>query len=475
MTDGALERSRADGSTSSSGLARRYGVVTAGTIVVANMVGSGIFTTSGFMASLLPGPGWVIGCWLLGGLIALSGALGYAELATRMPRGGAEYVYLSRLYHPSLGFLTGWTSFIVGFSAPIALSALGLVAYLARGFGLEAGGLDAAATRWPYRAAAILVILAFTGLHYVGGRLGPRVQNGLTAVKVGIVIGIAAAGLAVAPESVPVPTTVLERPFDPLDFGTAMMMVMFAYSGWNGAAYIAGEVRRPRKTLPIALVGGTVVVIGLYLAVNVFIFAVAPWDRLEGVVTVVETAAVEAFGLGFGRVLSLLVGVALFSSLSAFVMIGPRVYHAMAEDGLFFGTAARVHPRFGVPSTAILIQGLVESLLVVLGTFEQLLVYLGFALGLFPWLAVAGLFVARARGVGEARAARVSGYPVVPLFYLVSSLGLMVVAFLNRPFESSAAIVTVGAGWPIYLAWERSRHRSRMAGSERKGKRAGQE
>ncbi len=236
-----------------------------------------------------------------------------------------------------------------------------------------------------------------------------------------------------------------------------MMMVMFAYSGWNGAAYIAGEVARPRKTLPIALVAGTGIVMVLYLAVNLFIFAVAPWDRLEGVVTVVEVAGVAAFGPGFGRVLSLLTGVALFSSLSAFIMIGPRVYHAMAEDGLFFARAAQVHPRFGVPSTAILIQGCVASVLVALGTFEQLLVYLGFALGLFPWLAVVGLFKARARRVGEAGAARVSGYPLVPLFYLLTSLALMVVAFVNRPLESSAAILTVAAGWPVFLAWERGR------------------
>ncbi len=243
-----------------SALPRRFGAVTATALVVANMVGSGIFTTSGILAGQLPHPLWVMGCWFLGGLIATGGALCYAELATRMPSEGGEYVYLRRLFHPSLGFLTGWTSFFVGFSAPIALSALGFAAYMFAGlknfnllkcaddFGME------------QKIIAIIVIGLFTGLHYMGGRIGPRVQNGLTALKILLVLGLALVGLLYGKGSWTNVVSAPARPFNLVSFGTAMMLVMFAYSGWNASAYIAGELREPKRTLPVSLVVGTLIV-----------------------------------------------------------------------------------------------------------------------------------------------------------------------------------------------------------------------
>ncbi len=439
-------------------LNRRISGTTATSIVVANIIGAGIFTTSGIMAQGLPSAAWVLGCWVFGGLIAMAGALCYAELATRMPDEGAEYLYLRRLYHPVLGFLTGWTSFVVGFSAPIAASAMGFSEYVFAGADWNFLGADPARLAIWKKGAARVVVALFTFVHYAGLRAGSIVQNLLTGLKIAIIVGLAAAGLVMSGgRALPVVTTATPDggTFDWTALGTAMMLVMFAYSGWNASAYVAGELKNPRRTLPVSLIGGTAIVIVLYLAVNLFVFGSVPYSELKGTIAIVEKAAVGTFGGWMGRGLSVMIGLALLSSLSAFILIGPRVYYAMARDGLFFPFAANLHSRRHVPGRSIIVQGILAAVLVIFGTFEQLLVYIGFALGIFPWLAVAGLFIVRRRKIGDASAVRVVGYPFVPIFFLASTLILMAVAYANRPFESIAAVLTVLAGIPLYLLWRR--------------------
>jgi APA family basic amino acid/polyamine antiporter len=432
---------------------RQIGAFTATNIVVANIIGSGIFVTSGILAGLLPGAGWVLLCWVFGGLIAITGSLCYAELSTRMPEEGAEYVYLKNLYHPALGFLTGWTSFFVGFSAPIAASAMAFAEYMYVGLNGNLIVLDPMQLVIAKKATAIAILFLFTLLHYSGVKAGSRVQNVLTVLKIAIVLGLAAAGLAFGDGQLSRIDLAWHGSFRWTAIGTAMMLVMFTYSGWNASAYIAGELKHPRRTLPVSLLVGTGIVIVLYLAVNLFIFHAIPYDELKGTIAVVERASVNSFGIWMGRALGIMVAFALLSSLSAFIMIGPRVYFAMARDKLFFPFAARVHPRFGVPGRSIIVQGMIAVFMVIIGSFEQLLVYVGFALGIFPWLAVAGVFIARRRGVGESSAVKVWGYPVVPIFFLASTLALMIVAYINRPFESTAAVLTVAAGIPCYFLW----------------------
>jgi APA family basic amino acid/polyamine antiporter len=432
------------------GVKREVGIVSAAAIVVANIIGAGIFTTSGILAGLLPGPGWVLACWVFGGVIAICGALCYTELATRMPREGGEYVYLSRLYHPVFGFLTGWTSLVVGFSAAIAASAMGFSEYFFSGLSDTSLRLGETGLAIVKKSAAALIIAVFTLLHYHGIRAGTRVQNTLTAIKIVIVLGLAAAGLAAGGDRLPVPVAGEDGPWRWTGAGTAMLLVMFAYSGWNASAYIAEELKNPRRTVPVSLVAGTAVVIVLYVAINLFIFRSLPYEETKGVIAIVEKASVSVFGGWMGRGMGLLVSVALLSSLSAYIIIGPRVYFAMARDGLFFRFASVVHPKYRVPGRSIVLQGVIAATMVLIGSFEQLLIYLGFALGIFPWLAVAGIFVARRRGVGDETAVKTPGYPVLPAFFLLSTLALMVVAFVNRPVESTAAILTVAAGIPGY-------------------------
>jgi len=445
------------------GLERKLGTFSATAIVVANMIGTGIFTMSGLLAANLPSPGWVLLCWLFGGLIAIAGALCYAELATRMPEAGGEYVYLKKLYHPALGFLAGWTSLIVGFSAPIAAAAMGFSEYIHAGLDSQLLHLDSTQLVFFNKGIAVFIILLFTFLHYFGLRLGSRVQNVLTILKILIVAGLASVGLIFGNGSGP-SFSLAGESTGVMAFGTAMMLVMFAYSGWNASAYIAGEIKRPKKTIPISLIGGTSIVIVLYLAINLFILRMVPFSDLKGVIPVVETAAVQAFGTGMGKVVSLLVGVGLLSCLSAFIMIGPRVYYAMAKDKLFFPFAADVHARYKVPGKSVIVQGGIAVVMVMIGSFEQLIIYIAFALNIFLWLAVVGIFIARKKKVGEESAVKVWGYPVVPVFFLFSSIILMVFNYINRPMESSAAMLTVLFGIPCYFLWVRGSRKSKIGG-----------
>ena len=433
---------------------RKIGLITAISIVIANMIGTGIFTTSGIMTVYLPGPIWVLGCWLLGGLLAMSGALCYAELATRMPEEGGEYIYLKTLYHPLLSFLTGWTSFLVGFSAPIAASALGAVNYIFMGMKENIPDFNPAYTQSYIKISAAAIILVFTMVHYLGVRVGSVVQNVLTGFKIVVVAGLVLLGLFSGGDwsNLCIPTN---QGVKSLAFGTAMMLVMFSYSGWNASAYIAGEIKNPNRYLPRSLILGTALVILIYLILNLFILLAVPYTNLTGQITVFESALKFVLGDWIGKVISIAIGIALFSSLSAFILLGPRIYFAMSRDRLFFSFASKIHPRFEVPGRSILIQGFVAVVLLLIGTFEQMLIYLGFALSIFPWLAVLGVFIARRRQINSTHAVKVWGYPVTPLLFLTGSLSLMIIAWINRPVESTAAILTIAGGIPVYYLWVR--------------------
>lgn len=434
-------------------IARKIGWITATSIVIANMIGAGIFTTSGLMAGNLPNPFWVMLFWFFGGMIALAGAMSYAELATRMPEDGGEYLYLKRLYHPALGFLSGWTSFFVGFSAPIAASALGFAEYIIPVDGLSISGEMVRDPVWIKKGIALSVIVIFTAVHYLGHELGSRVQNLLTAVKILIVLGLASLGMILGTGDWSNLQFQSGETYSGLAIGTAMMLVMFSYSGWNASSYIAGEMKNPRRSLPLSLLLGTGTVIVIYLAVNLFIFRSLPFREVQGTIAVFEKASNAAFGDWFGRVLGIFSAIALLASLSAFIMIGPRVYYAMALDKLFFPFAAKVHRRYGVPGRSIMVQGTIALLLVLIGSFEQIVIYVQFALLIFPLFAVGGIFIARKNKIGELTVARVIGYPVVPVFFLLCSLVIMTIAYINRPIESTAAVITVLVGLPIYFFW----------------------
>jgi APA family basic amino acid/polyamine antiporter len=440
--------------TQPDSLTRTLGPFTATNIVVANMIGAGIFTTSGLLMADLFSPWLLLLLWAFAAILALCGALCYAELGATMPKAGAEYAFLSELYHPAVGFLTGWMSFFVGFSAAIAASSLGCAEYLEAAYpGLFAWG-DPQLLK---RLLAITIIAVFTLVHVRGLEFGARVQNILTAGKVLLIVVFVGAGFMWGNGDLGHLSAGETFAFDFAGMkviGLSLMWIMFAYSGWNAAAYLGSEIRDPERSLPMSLLAGTGIVAVLYLLLNfLFIYAASPAE-MSGVISIHGLTAGNLFGPAMETLISLLVAFALLSSLSAYIILGPRVYYAMARDGSFFKIAARIHPVFHTPWLSILIQGAIASVMVMTGTFDQLLTYLGFSLGIFPLLAVFGVFKLRRSGRSRVR---MPLYPLAPVFFLVVSFSILVLAYMERPVESTIAVLTVVAGIPAYFIFTRQR------------------
>jgi len=423
-------------------------------IVIANMIGSGVFVTAGIIAGKLPNPTWVLSFWIIGGIIALLGALCYSELATRMPEGGGEYIYLGKLFHPIFGFLAGWTSFIVGFSAPIAGSALGFSEYIFSGLNIE-NIYSEELVLILKKVLAVVIVLLFTILHYRGIKTGVFVQNILVLIKIIVIIGLVLAGFILYEQNFSYLTGGVEVSSNDIAFGTAMMLIMFSYSGWNAVSYIAGEIKNPRRNIPFSLILGTLIVTAFYIILNLLILVSLPFNDVQGEITVIEKVFVNIFGDFTGNFLSIVIGILLVSSLSAFILIGPRIYYAMAKDRLFFRFASKIHPVFEVPSRSIAIQGSIAIFFVIFSSIEQLFIYLYYALNLFPIMAVFGIFIARKRKIGNNTSVNVIGYPIVPVIFLVFSIYLAVIAFVERPIESISAIATILFGIPCYYIFLR--------------------
>lgn len=441
-------------------LERKLGLFPATNIVVANMIGAGIFTTSGLLMSGLNNPVLMIILWTSGGIIALCGALSYGELGAAMPGAGGEYLFLSKLYSPLFGFLSGWVSFIVGFSAPIAASALGFSEYFARAVPGLAVWLQGNGIMTPVitrKLLAVSVIIIFTFIHYRGIKYGARIQNALTLLKILLIVILLAAGFSSGKGDFSNFAEGGNLPGGLAGWKTAglsLMWIMFAYSGWNASTYLGAEIKNPTRNLPGSLIYGTIIVMILYLAINVlYIYGINP-DAMKGVISVGGLAMGNLFGKSAEVLFSILIAFALFSSLSAFIIIGPRVYYSMAKDGLFFKSAARIHKKFQVPSNSILLQCLIAIVLVLSGTFEQVLTYMGFALGIFPVLTVMGIWKLRRN---NPQALRIKGFPVPQIIYIAAGIMILVLSFLERPLESSIALLTVIIGIPVYFIFKKSK------------------
>lgn len=437
------------------GLEKSINLKTAIGIVIANMIGSGIFITSGIIAGMLPNSLWVILCWCFGGMLAIMGALCYSELATRMPYAGGEYYYLNKIYHPIIGFLSGWISFIVGFSAPIAGSAIGFSEYLFAGLNLE-DSFSPTTLILAKKSVSAVIVLLFTTIHFYGIKKGSVIQNFLVFIKVMVILAIIVLGFTIGNHDWNnLNSNILDfSGKNGIAFGTAMMLVMFSYSGWNASSYIASEIKNPEKNIVKSLIIGTVVVFILYIGINLFFLSAIPFNNISDSVAIGEASSTRIFGNMAGNIVSLIISVMLLSSISAFIMIGPRIYYAMSQDGLFFEFAGKINEKYKVPGHSILIQGALAMLFVLFTSLEQLLVYLYYALNIFPILAVIGLFIARRKKIGNENGFKVPAYPYLPILFIIISLYLAVIAFINRPIESSTAIFTIILGIPIYWLWK---------------------
>jgi len=439
-------------------LPRSLGLWAAVAIVVSNVIGSGIFTTSGFLARDLGNPSLLLGAWALGGVLALAGALTYGELGARIPKAGGEYVFLRESFGPLPAFLTGWASFWVGFSAPIAAAAIAFVEHLSffyPSLAIEAGS-DAAAG-WlerigPGHFVAIGVVVLMALIHRRTATVGARFHVGVTFAKVALISILIVGGLTIGTGEV-----AHFQASAPIDWDIAfpglaigLIFVMFSYSGWNAAAYIGEEVRDPERNLPLSLILGTIIVAIIYMGLNAVYLYAMPLDDMKGVLRVGEMATERLFPSTAAPFLNVLFMATILGAVSAMTIAGPRVYFAMARDRLFPAPIARIHPRYQTPSTAILLQAAWTSLLVLSGTFAQLVMFSTIVLLVFTGWTVISLFVLRKRRP-DFDGYRTWGYPFTPILFLLITGWSVIYTLLNRPQESLVGLGICALGVPGFF------------------------
>ena len=420
---------------------RGYGFHAAAAVVVANMIGTGVFTSLGFQLETIRSTFPLLLLWVVGGVAAFCGAITYAELGAALRRSGGEYTFLGRIYHPAAGFVSGWISATVGFAAPTALAAITFGAYLASVF-------PSLSPTW--LAAGLVAAAAW--VHSATYGASSFFQRSFTTVKVILIAVFCAAALALV--EAPEPVALLPAAGDAqLVFGGAfavsLIYVSYAYTGWNAATYLTGELENPGRTLPGVLAGGTLLVMVLYLALNYTFLRAAPMSELEGRLEVGHVAAMHIFGPLGADIMGVALAVLLVSTVSAMVLAGPRVLHVIGEDHPAFGFLAKRTPA-GIPRVAILTQAALSLLFILSASFEAILVFSGFTLGLNSLLAVAGIFVLRAREPDLERPYRAWGYPVTPIVYLALTSWTLLYILLDRPSQGWMGLALIAAGLVFY-------------------------
>lgn len=412
---------------------KKIGWKSAAAIVVANMIGTGVFTTLGFQLLEIENTWSIILLWVMGGIISLLGAFSYAELGTHLRRSGGEYHFISSTIHPFLGYLSGWVSLTVGFAAPVALASMGMAAYLSSFSGIH--------KTW----VAVLAVGGISLVHSFNIKQSSRFQDFFTIAKIMLIAAfvIYAFWLPNEQHAVQTSTSWLNEISTPA-FAICLVYVTYAFTGWNAAAYIVEEIKSPRKNLPRALIGGTLLVTLLYVLLQFAFLKQAPLHALRGEIEIGQIVAENMFGWMGGRWMSIIIALLLVSSISAMVWVGPRITRAMADDyplWQFLGS----DNKNGIPVRAIWLQSGISILLILTGSFQQILLFSGFILQLFSMVAVLGVFVLRKKG-STVRGYRSPLYPWVQIAYLLISCWIVVYMVIDQPTESLWGVVNLGIG-----------------------------
>ncbi|MBI3951947.1 MAG: amino acid permease [Acidobacteria bacterium] len=439
-------------------LQRQLGLGSTTATVVGEVIAVGIFLTPADMAKSLGSPFWLLIVWLVMGVMALSGALCYGELAARFPEAGGSYVYLREAYGRPLAFLYGWKSFLVMDPGITAALAAGLASYVGYTVSLSPLGI---------KAVAIGAIVALAAVNIYGLRLGAWLMRWLTWLKLGLLAFIVlwGFGLRLGDWSNFIPF-VAQRPGSVPLLGAlagGMVSSFFSFGGWWDLSKLAGEVRHPARTLPRALAIGVLVVMLVYILTSAVFLYLVPVERVTSGETFAAQAGEALFGRAGGRVFSTIVIISVLGSLAGIVMTAPRVYYAMARDGLFLPNIASVHPRFGTPARAIALQAALASVLVALGTFNQIVAYFIFVTVLFIALTVAAVFVLP-REQPMMPVYRTIGYPATPLIFLSLVALLLVLLAGHNPKQVILGLGVVALGVPVYHAFFRKSHLAREGG-----------
>jgi APA family basic amino acid/polyamine antiporter len=448
-------------------LERRLGPLDAAAIIVANVIGGGILFRSPAVAAAIPDAPWFLLAWAGGGVLAFMGAMAYAELAAQRPKAGGEYVYLREAFGPLAGFLTGWTSFVAGFTGAIAASAVFLIVTLNRFIPGVANDTPLLAIPLPgayavtfsiHTLAASAVIIIAALIHIRGVGHGRIVSNVLTTLKIVSLVVFIGFGLT-AGTGTPANITQSVGPVTVTGFLFAFIPVMFTYSGWNAASYMAEEIRDPGRNVPRSLLLGTVVVIAVYVLINVLYLFVIPIGELAtlGGRSILDVVGDRLLGARAGDILAIVAIISLAAGINAWTFAGPRVYFAMARDNTFFKSAARVHPKYKTPAASILAQAAFSIVLVLTGSLDSIANYVGFAITLFAGTAVAAVFVLRRREPNAARPFKAFGYPWTPAIFVLASLAIVVNAFYSDPKVSITGTVIILAGIPLYYFFKSRR------------------
>ncbi|MCC7296128.1 MAG: amino acid permease [Acidobacteria bacterium] len=433
----------------------KFSLTTATALVVANMVGSGVFTSLGFQAAgISSGPALLL-LWILGGAIALFGALTYSEAGVLFPRSGGEYHFLTEMFHPALGFLAGWISFLVGFAAPVAAAAMGLGRYLTSALAVPektGAGLPSSSL------IAVGVVAVLTVLHSLDKSLGARFQNVITIFKVLFIVLIIVLGLAMGePTGLSfAPTGRALRDVLSPAFAVSMFFVTFSYSGWNAAAYVAGEIENPRRNLPRSLIAGTLIVSVLYIFLNFVFLRTIPIAELSGKLEVGYLFAGRVFGAAGGRLMSAVIAFLLLSSVSAMIIAGPRISRVIGEDYRLFRFLGKTTAK-DIPAAAVVVQGLLSVFYIVTSTFDQVIVFIGFTLNLFTFMTVLGVMIMRRKRPDLPRPYRTWGYPWTPAAFLVIHVYILAYGLICRPRESLAGLGLTAAGLVVYAIDRKTR------------------
>ncbi len=411
-------------------------------IVVADMIGTGVFTSLGFQAGDIKSGFALLFLWIVGGILAVCGALSYGELAAVMPRSGGEYHYLSKTFHPAIGFLSGWISTTVGFAAPTAAAGMAFGQYFSQVFPL----LNP-------QAIALGIVITIALIHLKDLKIVSYFQNISTILKVSLIVILIVAGLLVSqPQTISfLPTSEDGAIIFSTPFAVSLVFVMYAYSGWNASIYIANEIKDPEKNIPRSLLAGTLIVLGLYLLTNfIFLYSTPIADLAAAKEKVAAVAAQNIFGEIGGKIISLLISIGLISAISSMTWAGPRVTQVIGEDIPFFKLLARKNAK-GIPFLAILLQLGIVIFLVITSSFETVVTYLGFTLTLSSFITVLGVFVHRFRYPDMPRPYQTWGYPVTPIIFLLISLWMLIFTFQGKPMESLAGLGTICLGLPVYF------------------------
>jgi len=426
---------------------KKIGFLIATTMVIANMVGTGVFTSLGFQAVGIKQPLTLLLLWVIGGLLALCGGFCYAELGSALPRSGGEYHYLTRLFHPQVGFLSGWVSVTIGFSAPIALAAMAFSQYFYGSLHIFSPGLLATA-----------IIVCITTVHLFELQFGGKFQFAITLIELLLIASFILCGIVITPHPVALSLLPCRANLSLLlspAFAVSLIYVSYAYSGWNCSTYLASEIKNPSSNIPRSILTGTGIVLLLYVLLNYVFLRSTSIGALAGQLQIGLLAAVNILGPVGGRVMGLFVALCLVSSISSMVIAGPRILKVMGEDYPRLSVFSRENSR-GIPWIAILTQSAIALLLLWTSTFEKVLTFVGFTLALFTCLSVIGVFILRVRRIALPGAYKTSGFPLTPILFLGLNFWMIWYLLKERPMESLAGLGLLVVGIIVYNFIKRS-------------------